>query len=202
MADIRQAVQSDLDAFYNISLKTGHLGRDATDLYLDPKMMGHIYSAPYLLFEPKLAYVIEERDQVVGFCVGAVDTLKFSALLEETWWPGLRKAYPKPRMSLRSTWSADERRSHMIHTPESAPKSVVQTYPAHMHMNLLPHVQGRGFGREMFKHWVQQASRFDVDAIHIGVNAGNVGALRFWESNGFRRLPVQEGRTIWLGLKT
>ncbi|HTN97708.1 MAG TPA: GNAT family N-acetyltransferase, partial [Nordella sp.] len=39
----------DIDALYAISLATGHLGKDAAQLYDDPRLMGHVYAAPYAL---------------------------------------------------------------------------------------------------------------------------------------------------------
>ncbi len=35
------------DACYSISLATGFAGGDASHLYRDPRLMGHIYIAPY-----------------------------------------------------------------------------------------------------------------------------------------------------------
>ncbi len=58
---IRQAKPGDLESLYRVSLETGHLGEDASHLYADPRMMGHIYSAPYLKLEPDLAFVIERH---------------------------------------------------------------------------------------------------------------------------------------------
>ena len=46
MITFRVAEAEDLDRFYAISLATGHHGVDASQLYDDPKTMGHIYSAP------------------------------------------------------------------------------------------------------------------------------------------------------------
>ena len=35
-------------------------GQDATSLYHDPHLLGHIFAAPYGLFEPSLAFVAED----------------------------------------------------------------------------------------------------------------------------------------------
>lgn len=96
---IRQALSDDEDALYRISLETGHHGGNASDLYIDPQMMGHIYSVPYLRYEPKLAFVITRNDEVVGFCVGTSNTRRFVEKLERDWWPPLRVKYPKPSES-------------------------------------------------------------------------------------------------------
>lgn len=196
---IRQANPGDIDALYRVSLQTGHLGGDASHLYADPKMMGHIYSAPYLRFEPDLAFVVERDNHVVGFCVGAADTSSFAARLEADWWPALRNKYPEPDEKTQSTWSADERRSHMIHRPESAPGPIAAQYPAHIHMNLLPIVQGQRLGGRLLGHWIGKAEKLGVAAAHIGSNAHNARAIRFWGKQGFKDIPYPASRTRWMG---
>ncbi|MDC0435340.1 GNAT family N-acetyltransferase [bacterium] len=196
---IRQAKPTDLEALYQVSLETGHLGGDASHLYADPKMMGHIYSAPYLQLEPDLAFVIEQDNQVAGFCVGTADTSSFAARLEADWWPTLRKKYPQPNEKKRSTWSADERRSQMIHLPESTPVAITTNYPAHLHMNLLPVLQGQRLGGRLLEHWISSAAKLGVTAAHIGSNANNARAIRFWDNQGFKDLPFPKSRTRWMG---
>lgn len=71
---IRLFEPRDIDALYAISLATGHLGKDAAHLYDDPRLMGHIYAAPYALLEPCLALVVEDEGEVGGFAVGVLDT--------------------------------------------------------------------------------------------------------------------------------
>jgi hypothetical protein len=55
MIDIRRFHADDLEALYAISLAAGLAGGDASHLYADPRLMGHIYAAPYALLEPDSA---------------------------------------------------------------------------------------------------------------------------------------------------
>ena len=73
MLAIRTFRPADLEALYAISLATGHEGGDASHLYEDRKLIGHIYSAPYALLEPQLALVVEDDEGVgeIGSCDGA-----------------------------------------------------------------------------------------------------------------------------------
>jgi len=199
MTEIRQAISSDLDALYHIALKTGHFGADASHLYADHQMMGHIYAAPYLKFEPGLAFVLEHDDQVSGLCVGTTNTVNFAAQLEMNWWPHLRQKYAKPNENERTAWSADERRSHMFHAPECTPPHIVAMYPAHLHMNLLPEIQGQGDGGKLLDRWLQKATQLGVTAAHIGANPNNLRAIRFWKSQGFNIIPSPTSRHIWMG---
>ncbi len=87
MVKFRRARRSDLEDFYAISLATGHQGGDATQLYNDPKLMGHIYSAPYLMLSRDTCLVAEDEHGVAGFAVGAISTRLFGDHLEQEWWP-------------------------------------------------------------------------------------------------------------------
>lgn len=199
MGEIRQARPEDLDAFYRIAIETGHLGKNARHLYTDPNMMGHIYSVPYLKFSPELAFVVEWRNRVVGLCVGTSDTRGFDAILESDWWPKLRSKYMKPNEKRRKNWTQDERRCQMIHVPEETPETVTSQFPAHLHMNLLPIIQGKGIGGLLLEKWMQRAMQLDVTAMHVGANAGNERAVMFWRKRGFKELPSPKSRTIWMG---
>ena len=172
-------------------------------LYDDPRMIGHIYSAPYLKLAPELCFVAVDELGVAGFIVGAKDTLSFERLLEDAWWPVLRAAYDAPNEDSPDDWSADQRRRFMIHHPERTPAGLARTHPAHLHMNLLPRIQGRGIGPKLLKLWFDKARELGVTAVRVGANVNNTGAVRFWKKQGFKTLDgptdLPLGRTIWLG---
>ena len=159
MLAIRTFRSADLEALYAISLATGHEGGDASHLYEDRKLIGHIYSAPYALLEPQLALVVEDDEGVAGFAVGTTDTGKWQERLEAEWWPKLRRQYADPAARPAAEWSADQRRAHAIHRPRRTPQLVVELYPAHLHLNLLERTQGRGAGTMLFSEWMARASQ-------------------------------------------
>jgi len=198
---IRTFRSADLEALYAISLATGHAGGDASHLYRDRKLIGHIYSAPYALLEPGLALVAEDDEGVAGFAVGTPDTGKWQERLEAEWWPKLRRQYADPAARPVTEWSADQRRTNTIHHPQRTPQQVVEFYPAHLHLNLLERAQGRGAGTMLFSEWMARASRQGM-ATHVGVNSANARAVRFWSRRGFDRLKLEDagsGTTIWMG---
>lgn len=197
---LRPFDSGDLDSLYAISLATGHVGGDASALYTDGRMIGHIYSAPYACLCPELAFVAEDGDGVGGFILGCADTRAFEDRLERDWWPGLRARYPDPGHSPLPGWTADQRRAGMIHHPRRAPEAVAAAYPAHLHMNLLPRLQGRGIGPALLGLWLGAAAGFGVTGVHAVPNPQNLRAIRFWETNGFRRLEAGAAG-VWLGLQ-
>lgn len=48
MFTLRPARETDRAALYRICLETGASGQDATHLYADPLILGHVYAGPYL----------------------------------------------------------------------------------------------------------------------------------------------------------
>ena len=66
MVAIRPYRASDLPALYDICLKTGDNGADATRLYADPGLIGEIFAAPYAALEPGHAFVAEDDEGVAA----------------------------------------------------------------------------------------------------------------------------------------
>lgn len=202
METIRQVRPTDVDSLYAISLATGFEGGDASHLYADPRLMGHIYSAPYAVLEPSLALVVEDSRGIAGFAVGAIDTETWESRLESEWWPALREGHADPDEAARESWSADQRRASMIHHPTRTPAEISGRYPAHLHLNLLPHIQGKGVGMVLFENWRQLAVAKGAKQFHVAINRANIGAIRFWKKVGFTELDIdgcRGSRTVWMG---
>jgi GNAT superfamily N-acetyltransferase len=202
MINLRAAKMADIERLYAISLVTGDAGGDAAALYRDGRMIGHIYSAPYLHLCPESAFVAEDESGVAGYIVGALDTPAYEVKLERDWWPQLRQAYREPSGD-PGTWNADQQRSFQIHHPRRTPEEITGAFPAHIHMNLLTRLQGLGIGTALLELWLSKARLANTKAVHLGASLANEGAVRFWQSRGFRVLELsaatRSNRTVWLG---
>lgn len=198
---IRKGRADDLDALYAIALATGDNGRDASGLYDDPQMVGHLYAAPYLMVEGGFCFVAEDDEGVCGYIVGTADTLAFEQALERSWWPGLRERYRAPEVERRAEWTADEAKAHQIHHPVAAPADVVAGYPAHLHMNLYPRARGRGLGRGLLETALQHLADEAVPGVFVGAGWSDVGGAAFWQASGFAVLCQggEAGRVVYLG---
>jgi GNAT superfamily N-acetyltransferase len=202
LTTIRPLQSDDLDALYRISLATGLAGGDASHLYEDARLMGHIYAAPYAVLEPQLALVVEDGEGVAGYVVGATDTTAWEEKLEQAWWPPLRKRYALPAEADAERWTPDQRRAFTIHRPTPTPIAVARRYPAHLHMNLLPRLHRRGVGTTLFEHWTALAGARAAKALHVATNRANTGSVVFWRKMGFADLGLEglpQGRTLWMG---
>lgn len=202
-ATLRAFEPKDLDSLYAISLATADRGQDASAQYADGRLMGHIYSGPYAALRPDLCFVAEDAQGVAGFVIGAVDTVAYERELERFWWPHLRAQYADPGPERMPDWPIETVRRWTIHHPRPTPPSITGPFPAHLHMNLLPRLQGQGIGVAMLNHWLGVARVNGVSAVHVGANAGNPRAIRFWQRCGFTRLPdpppMADGLPVWTG---
>ena len=200
--EIRGFDAKDLDACYAVSLATGLAGGDASHLYRDPRMMGHIYVAAYALLEPALTFVVEDRIGVAGFVAGTDATSDWEERLERDWWPSLREQYADPADMPPASRTPDQRRAFMIHHPSRTPPAVAAKYPAHLHLNLLPRLQRRGVGSKLLGTWLDAARSRGARAFHVGVNRANTGAVHIWRTWGFEPLALDglpESRTLYMG---
>lgn len=202
-AGIRAYRPDDLDALYAVSLATGDAGGDATGLYLDPRLIGHVYVGPYAVLHPELALVAEDAEGVGGYIVGALDTRAFERRQEAEWWPALRAVHPDPADTPADRWTPDQQRCHRIHHPPRMPDWLVGPYPSHLHINLLPRLQGRGLGRRLVERWLETVRSLGSPGVHLGVNAANDRAMGFYRACGFhelaRRAPDMP-RAVWFAM--
>ncbi len=194
MLTLRAYRPDDLDALYSICVMTGDAGADASALHNDPKLVGHIYAAPYGILEPEHVFVAEDDDGVAGYVVGTHDSVEFSRRLEAEWWPALRSQYA----DTSGLTEADRDRVATIRKPHATPADIVADYPAHIHMNLLPRLRGKRVGSGLLDLWVQQARAAGVTGIHLGASPANEGGIAFWSKN-FERL--REDGAVWFGMR-
>jgi ribosomal protein S18 acetylase RimI-like enzyme len=190
---IRPYQPADLDALYRICLQTGRDGGDATPLYRDHKLMGHVHAAPYALFEPSLAFVAEDAAGVGGYIVGALDSRDFEARLEQDWWPKLRAQYPEPPASVpRDQWTRDQAKAHQIHHPWLTPDELASRYPSHLHINLVSRLQSGGHGRRLISTLTDVLQRSGSHGVHLTVRPANVRAIGFYRHVGFTQIPATD----------
>ncbi len=188
---IRAFDRADTDACYEICLRTGDHGRDATSLYADPKLIGEYWVGPYLERWPQHAFVMADATGVGGYIVGAPDTAEHHRWLEQEWLPPLRLRYPIDAFP-KETADADTVR--LIHNPVTKPERLIAGYPAHLHIDLLPAFQRRGFGTALMDAFFSSLRAAGVPAVHLGVSPLNPGAIAFYQRLGFRDLG---NGTIW-----
>lgn len=186
--EIRPFRSDDMDRLYRICLLTGNDGGDAAGT-VDDKILGHCYAAPYATFEPDLCFVLASRGVALGYILGTRDSVSFAKVCELQWWPKLREQYPLPK-------DCDSSRAAMmvriIYRGYQAP-ALSAEYPAHLHIDILPDGQNKGYGRRMIKIFCDRLRDYSVSALHLGVSQANGRAVGFYRHLGFH--VIQESKT-------
>ncbi|MCL2444093.1 MAG: GNAT family N-acetyltransferase [Treponema sp.] len=194
--NIRKAVLSDLPYLYEICLKTGDNGKDATDLYFDPYLIGNYFAAPYLLFPDCICFVVEYKYRPQGYIIAAPDSTAFHKWLEEQWLPPLRIRFPKPYSpdiirSDKEKWILDQIHEKCFPVDQDDLKLYAE-YPAHLHIDMLPCLQGKGLGRTLTDTLFAELKQRGVTGLHLGVSSSNAGAVAFYQKLGFSVLKEHD----------
>jgi ribosomal protein S18 acetylase RimI-like enzyme len=189
-AKIRVYRQEDREDMYRICLLTADSGNDATSLFSDPGLPGHVWLGPYLAFEPTLAFVAEDSGGVAGYVVAALDTPAFEDRLERDWWPPLRDRYPEPSLNSAGVLSPIEHAAlNDIHHRWDVVGEHVARFPSHLHIDLLPRIQGRGIGRTLMAAVTSRLCDLGSHGLHLLAARDNERAAGFYRHIGFSELP-------------
>jgi len=179
----------DLEALYEICLRTGAAGQDATELMADDRLLGDLFVAPYAVLEPERAFVLDDgTGEAGGYIVGALDTRAFEARCEAEWWPAIRERHPGPT----GEGVLDDLFIDYLHAMPPAPDAVVAEYPSHLHIDLLPPFQSGGWGRQMMDTFYEAVRAAGSPGVHLSMSAANEGALGFYRHLGLTELASNE----------
>ncbi|MEV7972260.1 GNAT family N-acetyltransferase [Cellulomonas sp. NPDC089187] len=197
--ELRRFARCDLPGLYQVCLLTGAAGQDATADYRDPDLLGHLYAGAYPTADPSLTWVVRDEQGVAGYLVATDDSAAFAAWQEQHWWPELRERYPLPGTGL----PADLRAIETIHAGQPPRAELVERFPAHLHIDLLPRTQGRGMGRRLIETLVGELRARGVPGLQLGVAETNTGAIAFYERVGFDTASRHDwGRMLVMDLTT
>ncbi|GLY93590.1 GNAT family N-acetyltransferase [Actinoplanes sp. NBRC 103695] len=197
---IRSYRPSDLDAVYDICVRTANSGGDLRGETIDDRLVGDIFAVPYVTFEPQHAYVLDDGDgNAVGYILGTADTRAFVRRFREEWLPLIKTRYPAPSdppVTRSDFWLGLALDPDRMLVPELA------GYPAHLHIDLLPDWQGKGFGRGLMEAFLGGLRKAGVDRVHLGMARDNVSARAFYDRLGFTELPVKDAGALFLVRET
>ncbi|GAB3124369.1 GNAT family N-acetyltransferase [Glaciibacter psychrotolerans] len=195
MSEMHRATWADLPSLYRICFETAERTPTGSLLHQHPDLLGHVYVGPYLVREPDLCFVVADEAGVGGYLLGTADTRGFEDWAEAEWWPALRLRYPD-----RGGSTSDDELIRQIHAPVRAPESVVADFPAHLHIDLMPRLQGHGSGRALIDAVLAEFRGRDVPGVHLNVGAENHNAISFYQHLGFQQVEVGE-TSLYLGMR-
>ncbi len=193
-ATLRRYEPHDADALTRICLLTGSSGLDATGRYSADRVLGDIYAVPYAVRDPHWAWVVDDGEGAKGYLVATPDTTAFEEWFITSWWPERDAAY-------RADANAETLAliDGVARRREDAAR-YADTYPAHLHINLLDDLRGGGWGRTLIETLTAQLREHGVPGVHLVASLDNENAQRFYEKLGFERLDAGDAAAYGMRL--
>jgi ribosomal protein S18 acetylase RimI-like enzyme len=190
---MRPGTAHDAPGVYRVCLLTGAAGGDASALHDDPDLLGHLWAGPYLAFPDAVTRVVHDDHGVAGYCLAVPDTARFERWVDEAWLPPLRERHPVGS----GTTPADAALVDRFHHPTRTDAALLGAYPAHLHVDLLPRLQGQGWGRRVVAAVLEELADAGATGVHLGVDESNTGAHAFYERLGFTELVGPPGARFY-----
>jgi ribosomal protein S18 acetylase RimI-like enzyme len=190
---IRAYHTTDLSCLYRICLLTGHNGTDATSYLKDPDLVGHLYAAPYAIFEPNLCFILDLDYFPCGYILGTRDSVKFYEKCEEKWFSKLRKRYLLPEKNEKSLNASFIRNLHQNQVAIEG----LEAYPAHLHIDVLPIAQGKGYGKKLIEVFLNRLQSQDIQGVHLIASKNNQSAIGFYKKVGFHEVKQLGGSVVF-----
>ncbi len=190
MPRIRPFRPGDEAAVAAICLKTADAGADATGIFEDDSIWAEIFVLPYVHRHPELAFVVEADDgRVVGYIVSAPDTNAFEDWFHDEWWPQRGARWPKPEVER----TRQDGTLIYAYSRRAGSEPYGAEYPAHLHIDLLPELQGQGWGRRLIETLIAALRERGVSGLHLVASSDNEGAVAFYPRVGFTAIPSHAG---------
>lgn len=146
--------------------------------------------------------------RAVGYCIGTADTGAFAQRWRDDFVPSVDAAHvPRPEIqahTLDPVMHDDPDALHFRKAVYNAECSMLQrfphvleTYPAHLHIDLLAEYRGKGWGRGLIETFFRAVKALGARGVHLDMVRTNVGAKRFYDKMGFRVCPwvLDEGKS-------
>ncbi len=116
----------------------------------------------------------DENDKAVGYILCEPDYKRFSSLYRSKYVPEIFKLHKKDGLM---AWTLP------------VPYSVFGLkYPAHLHIDILPEYQSKGYGSKMVNALLDELKRCNIKGVMLCADKENVGAIRFYKRLGFKIL--------------
>lgn len=208
---IRTALPADVPRLREICVRTGAAGADATGRWSRDDLLPQLFLDPYLAAAPDWAWVVDDpeldADAPVGYLVCAPDTVAFVDWWRREWTPLFARSWSRPpgragataRVEDAGALDAEAELVARGFSPEVLLVAEVATHPAHLHIDLLPVAQGRGWGRRLIGTLGRALAAAGVRGVHLTIDPANAGAAAFYPRLGFT--PLETPHTFGIGAR-
>jgi len=188
MPHLRPFRPGDEPALADVCLRTADAGTDGTGILDDDDIWAAVFVLPYAARHPDLAFVVETDDgRPAGYAVATDDTDAFEEWFRTAWWPRFANRWPRP---VGEPSSRQDRVLSYAYGRRADAEPFAAAYPAHLHIDLLPELQGQGWGRRLIAALTDALRAAGVPGVHLVAAGTNAGAIAFYERLGFIRLDA------------
>ncbi len=116
----------------------------------------------------------DDNDIAVGYVMCEPDYKRYSKLFR--------------KIDVRNIWGLDKKSGFDAWWMPFPYFFLGLKYPAHLHIDILPEYQGKGYGAQMMNTMLNNLKAKKVKGIMLMANKDNHGAIRFYERLGFKVL--------------
>ncbi len=183
---------------YEVCVRTGAAGGDARGLYSSDALIPDVFCGPYLDLDADSAFVVDVGGRVAGYVIAAPDTREFVRRHRAEVLPAFAARFP----FVEHPQTSQDAIVNLGNTPERMLVPELDDYPAHLHIDLLPELQGLGMGRRLIDTLRASLAARGIRGVHLVMDAQNVGARAFYDRLGFVELGSSTEESPVLGIAT
>lgn len=158
----------------------------------------YLWYKAYVSVTPATCFVLDDGSgRVVGYCIGTADTTFFAQRWRDVFTPVVDpKLVPKPELQTGDAlMERDDIKGfrRAVYNAEcsmlQAWPQILQQYPAHMHIDILPEYHRKGYGRTLINTFFQKVKSLGADGVHLDMLRSNTTAQAFYANIGFTMCP-------------
>jgi GNAT superfamily N-acetyltransferase len=135
---------------------------------------------------------------VVGYCIGTTDTTTFAKRWREIFTPLVdTKLAPEPGVRCDDPLMERDDIKGFRHAVHNASCSMLQAwpqtlqqYPAHLHIDILPDYQRKGYGTVLMNAFLDAVRSQGAAGVHLDMVRHNVTGRAFYDRIGFQTCPL------------
>jgi ribosomal protein S18 acetylase RimI-like enzyme len=90
---------------------------------------------------------------------------------------------------------------NVIHQFWATGGELATSFPSHLHIDLLPRMQGRGIGRRLITMMTSALRDLGSPGLHLHVSRGNESAAGFYRHLGFTEYPATDVNIFIMDLR-
>ncbi|MFX0125938.1 MAG: GNAT family N-acetyltransferase [Candidatus Hodarchaeota archaeon] len=190
MVLIRSYQLSDRNEVIDICWRTGYMGEEAKGRFDDPYLFGLLFCIYYLDYEPDNCFVAmdEESEVIIGYILSSFDSRKQEKRFRRIMTPKIFR-----RVFFYTIWRRPKTFKTLLYFRKIEKKSppipneeeLLSSYPAHLHIDILPEWHRKGIGTKLIHTLESHLSSSGVLGVHLGTTDYNVKAIPFYSKVGF-----------------